>query len=95
MVTLTQAERDFLDCYYHEIIDHTSGPATKWYRSLGIMPIELSNFWIIRQRELTQAGLNEVSHAEMAHPWTSIDEFRIRSLEVKREAEKELDKSRD
>ena len=76
-------------------MDHTSGPATKWYRSLGIMPIDLSNFWIIRQRELTQAGLNEVPHAEVAHPWATIDEFRIRSLEVKREAEKEKELAKD
>ena len=85
---LTNAERDFVDSYFHEHMDGMKGPAMSWMSEHGLTYHDILSLVTARYEELISQGLRTLSDwPRPAEPikirWRGIDEFRGRVWEPK------------
>jgi hypothetical protein len=77
----TDAERNFLANDWHETMALTRGPAIAWLVKHGIREIEIYPFTTLHQKEYHLAfGPPKPKTCEI--PWSSVEAFRARSLEL-------------
>ena len=82
MVFLTNPEKNFFANHWHETMALRAGSAITWLNGNGIRPNELYFFILQHQKEYHLAkGPPKPETCEI--PWTSAEEFRARSEELK------------
>lgn len=80
-LALTDLERNFFANHWHETMALTRGPAITWLVEQGIREREIYPFTTLHQREYHLAyGPPKPENCEI--PWSSVEEFRGRSLEL-------------
>jgi hypothetical protein len=81
-LALTEAERNFFTNYWCETMALTRGPALSWLKENGIEVTAIYPFTTLFQKEIDLAsGPTRPDHCVI--PWTSVEEFRARSEELR------------
>lgn len=82
-VRLTDAERNFIDSYFHEHMGAANRPATSWMGKHGLMYVHIVLMALARGDELRSQGFEEWPRPTepVEIPWRDYEEFRLRMQE--------------
>lgn len=80
---LTDAERNFIDSYFHEHMGAANRPAMNWLGKHGLMYPHIASMVLARGDELRSQGFKEWPRpSELVEiPWRDYEEFRLRMQE--------------